>query len=303
MKKLFAAVFLSLLLPGLVPRVAAGERSVFYPKPPSARLRQLAEAIRDTQTPRVAHADLPAADGYFVRVMERRHIQSAPDSLNAGASLHRYPFVFLTTPEGLYGRSLLEIFTEVGGEAEYVLGEQLGQPMLAVVFRYPERIAVSEVRDGRLPDAWADTVFVPTWENVFELFQRLAAKDAARARACQPEAGPTAPRAMTLSDRELDFVINFPEEGKRRVRGVTYGGLKATGGADWVYRRLLESQLSVTEHFRGNGRTQNELIDTDGSKPERGLREYVGPNMRLAELPEVAVVYLGRLNASVEHGR
>lgn len=305
MKQLRASLFLALLLPTLVSSAAARERKVFYPKAPSARLKEIAEAIADTKTARVAPESLPAARGYFVRITERRHILAADDSLKDGAGLHVRPFVFITTPEGLYGRSLLEVFTEIGYESESILAQQLGRDTVAVVFRYPGWVALSEVRDGRLPADWGDKVFVPTWENVFELFQRLAQKDAATARcaARTSEADKPAARALTLSGGELDFVINFPEEGKRRVRGVPYGGLKAAGGADWFYRRLLENQLSVFEHFRGNGRTQNELVDQDGALPERGLMEYVGPNMKIKDLAEVAIVDLGRLAVGAEHGR
>jgi hypothetical protein len=305
MKQLRSSLFLSILLLGLVSGVVARERKVFYPKPPSARLKEIAEALGDTKTARVALESLPAASGYFVRITERRHVLVADKSLKDGAGLHVRPFVFITTPEGLYGRSLLGIFTEIGYEAENILGQQIGKDMVAVVFRYPEWVALSEVRDGRLPPDWGNKVFVPTWENVFELFHRLAQKDAATVKcaACKAEADKPAPRALTLSGGELDFVINFPEEGKQRVRSVPYSGLKATGGADWFYRRLLESQLSVFEHFRGNGRTQNELVDPEGTRPEHGLIEYVGPNMNIRDLPEVAIIHLGRLAVEVEHSR
>ena len=290
-----------LLLLGPANTVSARERSVFYPNPPTPTLRRLAEAIRDTKTPRVPYAELPAADQFFVRVTERKHILAGPDALKEGASLHVLPYVFLTTPEGLYNLPLLDIIMELGSEAERVIAGEMSEEMVAVVFRYPDRFAVSTVRDGALPEEWADRVFEPTWENVFGLFHRLAARDAAavRAAACQPGPGAPAARALKLSDGELDFVINFPAEGKQRVRAVSYGGLKAAGGSDWVYRRMLEKQLSLSEHFRGNGRTQNELRDADGTQPERGLREYVGPNAKVADLREVAVVSLGRVDALI----
>ncbi|HVI72762.1 MAG TPA: hypothetical protein VM656_14910, partial [Pyrinomonadaceae bacterium] len=56
---------------------------------------------------------------------------------------------------------------------------------------------------------------------------------------------------------------------------------------------LLESKLSVFEHFRGNGETQNEVCDPDAQQP--GLLELIGPNMRIADLPEVAIIHLGKL--------
>ncbi|HEX8129074.1 MAG TPA: hypothetical protein VF527_08240, partial [Pyrinomonadaceae bacterium] len=273
----------------------AQERKVLYhnSKPPSARLKEIAEALSsDTKRARILFDQLPGASGYFVRLTQRKHVldgNSVPDT----AVLHIRPYVFITTPESLYGRPLLEILEEIGYEAESILGQQLGLDTVAVVFRYPERITVSEVRDGRLPALWDDKVYVPTWENVFELFRLLARRDA--------EAGSAAPASCYLTDEERSFVIGFPEEGKRRVRSVPYGGLKAAGGADWVYRRLLENKLSVFEHFRGNGRTQNEIVDQDGTQPERGLLEYVGPNMKIKDLAEVAIIDLGRLTAKVEY--
>lgn len=97
----------------------------------------------------------------------------------------------------------------------------------------------------------------------------------------------------------MDFAINFPEEGTRRP----LWWLKATWGADWFYRRLLENQLSVFEHFRGKGRTQNELIDQDGRQPEHGMHEYVGPHMNIKDLPEMANINLGKLAVEVEQSR
>lgn len=69
--------------------------------------------------------------------------------------------------------------------------------------------------------------------------------------------------------------------------------LEATGGSDWEYRKLLESKLSVFEHFRGNGRTQNEILDPDAK--QKGLVEVVAPNMKLNQLQEVAIIHLGKL--------
>ncbi len=291
MAKLRATLLLPLLLLCLATVAAAQARKIVYggKNPPSAKLRHFAEAVADPKTPQVVPESLPAAGAYFVRLAPRKYILDGDGRIGSRAALHGRPLAFLTTPEGLYGRSLLEILAEIGYEAEDILKNQLGKETVAVIFRYPDGVILSEVRDGRLPDDWEKRVFVPTWENVFALFHRLAHRDAAP--------GQTGPRALTLTDAELGFVLNFSEAGKGRVRYVPYAGLKAAGGPDWAYRCLLESQLSVFEHFRGNGRTQNELIDPDGTRPERGLREYVGPNRRLSELAEVAVVELGWLSA------
>ena len=59
--------------------------------------------------------------------------------------------------------------------------------------------------------------------------------------------------------------------------------------------------MSLFEHFRGNGRTLNALDDPIGSKPEAGVLEFVGPNMKLTTLPEMAVIDLRTL--TVEDGQ
>jgi len=105
-------------------------------------------------------------------------------------------------------------------------------------------------------------------------------------------------RLFFQSETEKQFVLSFPEAGKARIRTTDYAVLRETGGADWVYRELLEDKLSLFEHFRGNGRTLNELKDPLGKRPETGLREFVGPNQTLAELVEIAVVSLGALRVT-----
>jgi hypothetical protein len=69
--------------------------------------------------------------------------------------------------------------------------------------------------------------------------------------------------------------------------------LKAAGGSDWKYRKLLEQKLSIFEHFRGNGYTQNEVRDPEGV--ESGLIEFVGANWKIKDFPEVAIIHLGKL--------
>lgn len=304
MKRLRAPLLILLLLLGPAPAVFAQGRLILYGKnPPSDGLREVAEALADPKTPRASPRDPPAAGAYFVRLTQRAHILNPDSSLKPTAALHVLPYVFITPPKGLYGRPLLEIFAEIGYEAEYILSGQLGKETVAVVFRYPEGVALSEVSDGRLPADWERRVFVPTWENVFALFHALARKDKAETDRAASDKNAPAPRlGLNLSEADLNFVVGFPEEGKRRVRCVPYAVLRAGGGADWRYRRLLEEKLSLFEHFRGNGRTQNELVDPDGVRPERGLREYVGPKMALKELDEFAVVALGALTVGPAFG-
>lgn len=304
MKRLRALLLILLLLLGPAPAHFAQGRAIFQgKKPPSAELMKVAEALADPKTARASPAAPPVAGPYFVRLTERAHILNPDNSVKDTAVLHVLPYVFITPPEGLYGRPLLEIFAEIGYEAEYILSGQLGKETVAVVFRYPDGVALSEVSDGRLPADWERTVFVPTWENVFALFHALARKDRAELDRAAGEKTAPAPRlGLNLSEADLNFVLGFPEEGKRRVRCVPYAVLRAGGGADWRYRRLLEEKLSLFEHFRGDGRTQNELVDPEGGRPERGLREYVGPKMALAELEEFAVVTLGALTVGPAFG-
>ena len=49
------------------------------------------------------------------------------------------------------------------------------------------------------------------------------------------------------------------------------------------------------EHFRGDSRTENELLEyRDKPVPPR-LREVIAPNMKINGLPEVAIIHLGKL--------
>jgi hypothetical protein len=52
---------------------------------------------------------------------------------------------------------------------------------------------------------------------------------------------------------------------------------------------------SCTCPLRGNGRTHNEVRYPEAPPPEAGLVAMVGPNWKLAELPEVAILHLGQL--------
>jgi hypothetical protein len=84
-------------------------------------------------------------------------------------------------------------------------------------------------------------------------------------------------------------------EGKQRVKRTSYYELKAIGSSDWVYRKPLESKLSVFEHFLGTGRTQNEVLDPDGLDPVAGVVVFIGPNRPIRDLAEVAIIHLGQL--------
>jgi hypothetical protein len=176
-----------------------------------------------------------------------------------------------------------------------VLRWQRDEDMVAIVFRFPDSVKVSEVRDGALPADWNSYVYAPTWDNVFALFDRLAAK-----ASIQPDKkGEFAPQNTFFgSTAERDFVREFPDDARARVKSTPYAMLRALQGDDWRYRDLLEKKLSVFEHFRGNGRTLNELVDPYDTQLENGLLEFVGPNQKLADLKDLVMVHLGKLGVS-----
>lgn len=250
-------------------------RTLLYPESVSGKLQEVAARILNPAGEMTPCLRLERKTDYFVRIAPRRFVMAGEKSLKDGAMLGGKPFVFVTTAESVYGLSLLDLYVSIGYEAEDILRTPPDEEMVMIVFQYPKEIAASNVTNGLLPDDWDKKVYVPTWENMFSLFHRLAA----------------VPGKMSQAER--DFVLNFPAEAKQRVAKTAYAELKAAGGADWKYRSLLEQKLSVFEHFRGNGRTQNEVRDPDGV--EAGLIESVGPNLGVGELPEVAVIGLGRL--------
>jgi hypothetical protein len=204
----------------------------------------------------------------------------------------------VTIPECVDGRSLLEIYEDIGYEAENIIRWQRNEDIITVVLHYPEEIAVSAVRDGRLPDDWDRKVYVPTWDNVFALLSQLA--DSATVEPYkQGEFAPDQLFFRSLAEKAV--VIGFPEAGQARIRTASYTGLRAVGGADWTYRQLLENKLSIFEHFWGNGRTHNEVRDPEGLQPDAGLLEFVGPNRKIKTLPEVVIIHLDRLTIEDTH--
>jgi hypothetical protein len=287
----------ALLLAFLVVWVSIGpavaqERALLYDTGFNGKLSDITQMLRQPASPRVPEERLTGTTDYFVRIAPRQAILTEANQLSDAAFLGTRAWVFVTTPESLTGRSLLEIYQDIGYEAEDILGRQRHKEMVAIVFRYPPPVGVSAVRDGRLPPNWDTQVYLPTWENMFALFARLAMS----ATIAPEQPGERAPdRLLFRSHAEKAFVLSFPAEGKARITRVSYAELKATGGADWVYRQLLESHLSVFEHFRGNGRTHNEVRYPEVPPLEAGLVEMVGPNWKLAELPEVAILHLGQL--------
>jgi hypothetical protein len=57
----------------------------------------------------------------------------------------------------------------------------------------------------------------------------------------------------------------------------------------------VKSHLSILEHFQGNGRTYNAVRHSEGMPPDAGVVELVGPNRKISELHEVAIIHLGQL--------
>lgn len=255
--------------------VAQERRTLLHTASASGKLQEVTAQILDPGTEMTPCLQLARQTDYLVRIAPRRFVIDGDKKLKEGAMLGGKPFVFVTTVESVLGLSLLDLYVGVGYEAEDILRTPPDEEMVMIVFQYPKEIAASNVANGLLPDDWDKKVYVPTWENMFALFHRLAA----------------VPGQMSQAERE--FVLNFPAEAKQRITETAYAELKAAGGADWKYRNLLEQKLSVFEHFRGNGRTQNEVRDPEGV--EAGLIESVGPNWKVRELPEVAVIGLGKL--------
>jgi len=272
----------------------AAERELLYPNKMEdlrPELREIVRQMRDTGTAPIDYDRLGESrqPTYFARIGEKqRTVAQSPQgyTLNDTARLGGKPFVFVTTPESLYGRSLLKIYEDIGYEAEDIVSSQRAKDQVAIIFRLPAEISLSSVKDGKLPTAWHEQVYSPTWDNMFSLFSRLV------------ESGGIWEKPQAAEDTNVQnraFVLNFPEEGKLRIKETDYACLRAVGGADWKYRSLLESQLSVFEHFRGTGLTQNEVTDPTG-KLGHGLPEFVVPNRRpLKDFSELAVVDLGQL--------
>lgn len=274
------------------PVVFAEDRAILYPPAPTGKLQEIAANIQNINTPKVAGDNLPQPTEYFVRIAPRQYVLSADNKLLPNAILGTKPYVFMTTPEGVYGKGLLDIYLDIGYEAEDIIRWQRDVEMVALVFKYAPPIAVSTVKDGNFPENWQQFIYAPTWDNIFALFPKLAI-DAPIQADKKGEFMPT--QLFFRSDAEKQLVLGFPEAGKQRLKSVEYNTLKTIGGSDWVYRDLLEKKLSIFEHFRGTGRTLNEVVDPRGEVHASGILEFVAPNANLNNLPEIAVVSLGKL--------
>jgi hypothetical protein len=287
---------LALLLPPTAPQreTAHPTRRLLYPpdagqlKPPLAPfVEKLLSPNEKKVSPPPPH---PADVRIFLRVVSKKYVLDGA-KLRQNAWLGSRPFVFLTLPETLYGKTLAETFSDIGYSADEVLSAEVGEEKVALVFAYPEGITLHPHRGGELPDSWERKVYVPTWDNLFALAERLV-------RAGRVEIDPmgqrfTPDRLRLRGERERHFVLGFPEAGKRRIKANGYAVLREIGGADWEYRALLERSLSAAEHFSGDGY----IRPTFGRRPlpPRGFPEFLGPNLPIEQTAALAVIYLGKL--------
>ena len=294
MKHLRPIVCSLLLVFLLASSTSAHERALLYSNRRSAAMRDFVKNIRNLHSDQIPLENLPPASVYFVRIAPRDRVLTKDNQLlnTAVLAAPAKPFVFLTTPESVFGKSLLEIYSDIGYEAEDIIRYQRNQDMVAVLFRYPDNVSLSKVQDGNLDSDWSNRIYTTTWDNILSLFTRLVQDD--QSELCKPTEGPS--KRICQPNAQAEFVLSFPADGKERVKAAGYRRLQALGGPDWDYRKLLEDTLSVFEHFRGDGLTENEMFEyRDKPVPPR-LREVVGPNIRINLLPEVAVIHLGKLS-------
>jgi hypothetical protein len=258
-------------------------------------MQALAKTLQDPNSSKVPVPELPKPSRYFVRITERRFVLTPDNKLLPTAVLAgpARTFAFLTTPEGFFGKSLLEIYGDIGYEAEDMIRFQRNADMVVMLFRYPDNVSLSNVTNGNLGRDWRHGIYATTWDNVLSLFMRLVQDE--RSPQCKETRMPVTNICLAPNDRA--FVQRFQSTAKQHLRKKTksYAVLHATGGPLWRYRKLLEDKLSLFEHFRGDGRTENELLDSRDAELKGQLYEVVGPNMKLSDLPEVVIIHLGKL--------
>lgn len=227
--------------------------------------------------------DNPANPKVFLRLNKLGDVMNGntlkPDSYLAGP-----PFVFLTLPQEINGLALRESLYKVGYSSSDIEQFVDSHPMAALVFKYPDEIQYSST----VTSHWQKQVFPSTWENVFELVEKLSSQAGISTSVLKNHS-----QVFFSSSRDRDFACSFPDEGKLRLRGVPYQELEKAGGDDWYYRQeILRRRFEITELFNGKGKTWCE-------KPELGnAQEFLGPNFALTELSrlgELAVVHLGSL--------
>ena len=95
----------------------AQERELLYSKSPSRQFREIIQTIRNPKSAVTPSAQLKRQTEYFVRIAPRKYIFTPDGKLLDSARLGGTPFVFISTPESVYGLSLLDIYVGIGYEA------------------------------------------------------------------------------------------------------------------------------------------------------------------------------------------
>src|SRR5690348_10872608 len=200
MRKLYPLVCGLLFLVFTGP-INAQQRTVLYENSPSARMQQLIKILQNPQSDKVPLPQLPKPARYFVRITERRFVLTPDNKLLPTAVLAgpARPFAFLTTPEGFFGKSLLDIYGDIGYEAEDMIHFQRNADMVVMLFRYPDNVNLSNVTNGNLGRDWRHGIYATTWDNVLSLFTRLVQDE--RSPQCNQSQMPVANICLTLNDR------------------------------------------------------------------------------------------------------
>src|ERR1051326_8194 len=206
MRKLFP-LFCSLLLLAFTGPGYAQQRAVLYENSPSTHMQELAKILQDPHSDKVPLPQLPKPARYFVRITERRFVLTPDNKLLPTAVLAgpARPFAFLTTPEGFFGKSLLEIYGDIGYAAEDMIRVQRNADMVVMLFRYPDNVSLSTVSNGNLSGDWRHRVYPTTWDNVLSLFTRLVQDE--RNPVCKQDQMPMTNICLPGNDRS--FVRRF----------------------------------------------------------------------------------------------
>jgi hypothetical protein len=275
------------------PQSKLTSRTLLYP----AKVEDVAESIRPFVNKLLAREQksIDAKDakptGIFARIITRKYVLDGK-TLKKGSTLGTKPFVFTTLPETLYGRNLLEVFSMIGYSAEEVLTREHGEEKVVVLFRWEKEIVLHSDRGGKLPDAWHSAVYPATWDNLFALVEKMAS-DKNWNYVKEADKPSVLNKLQLQSLKEGQFLLSFPDAGKKRIKSSNYSVLRSIKGSDWEYRQFLDRSMGASEHFSGDGKSKPTM--NGQSKPPTGFPEFLGPNRELMNLPEIAVIGLGKL--------
>jgi hypothetical protein len=128
-------------------RAAAQGRELLYERESSEKLKKITGILCD----QLPYARMTRSTDCFARIAPRKDILTPDNRLKEGAVLGAKPMAFSTIPDSIAGRSLLDIYQDIGYEAESILRSQRDLEMVAIVFRYADEVTLSDARDGRLP--------------------------------------------------------------------------------------------------------------------------------------------------------